>query len=50
MLRSDWRSQDAFAEAIIWGFDVAAASGSTTLVDATSFVVRDGPRHSSAAT
>ena len=34
--------QDAFAEAIIWGFDVAAASGSTTLVDATSFVVRDG--------
>ena len=34
--------QDAFAEAIIWGFDVVAESGSAALVDATSFVVRDG--------
>ena len=34
--------EDAFAEAIIWGFDVVAQSGANVLVDATSFVVRDG--------
>ena len=33
--------RDAFAEAVIWGFDIAARSGSNVLVDATSFVVRD---------
>lgn len=34
--------RDAFAEAVIWGFDVVAGSESGVLVDATSFVVRDG--------
>ena len=34
--------RDAFAEAVIWGFDVIAETGASVLVDATSFVVRDG--------
>lgn len=34
--------RDAFAEAVIWGFDIIAETGATVLVDATSFVVRDG--------
>ncbi len=33
--------RDAFAESVVWGFDVAAETGDRVLVDATSFVVRD---------
>lgn len=33
--------QDAFAPGILWGFKVAAATDSSVLVDATSFVLRD---------
>lgn len=32
---------DAFAPSVVWGFDVAAASGERVLIDATDFVVRD---------
>ncbi|WP_420456512.1 zinc-dependent metalloprotease [Rubrivirga sp.] len=32
---------DAFAPSVVWGFDVAAATGDRVLVDATDFVVRD---------
>lgn len=33
--------RDAFAPGILWGFKVAAATDSSVLVDATSFVLRD---------
>ena len=32
---------ESFARSVLWGFDVAAASGDTVLVDATSFFLRD---------
>ena len=32
---------DAFAPSVLWGFDIAAASGSSVLVDATDFFLRD---------
>lgn len=32
---------DSFARSILWGFPVAAESGSSVLVDATDFLVRD---------
>ena len=32
---------DAFAPSVLWGFDIAAASGSSILVDATDFFLRD---------
>jgi len=34
--------RDAFASSVLWGFEVAAASGERALVDATEFVLRDG--------
>ena len=33
--------RDAFAESVVWGFDIAAESEGRVLIDATSFVVRD---------
>lgn len=33
--------KDAFAESVLWGFDVAAEEGSHVLVDATTFYLRD---------
>ncbi len=33
--------RDAFARSVLWGFPVAAASGSRVLVDLTDFLVRD---------
>jgi hypothetical protein len=33
--------RDSFAEAALWGFDVAAATGNEVLVDATAFFLRD---------
>ncbi len=33
--------RDAFAESVVWGFDVAAETGDRVLVDATPFIVRD---------
>ncbi|MEP0546463.1 MAG: zinc-dependent metalloprotease [Rhodothermales bacterium] len=33
--------RDAFAESVVWAFDVAAETGDRVLVDATPFVVRD---------
>jgi hypothetical protein len=33
--------KQAFAQSVLWGFDVAAADGDTVLVDATSFYLRD---------
>ena len=33
--------KEAFAQSILWGFDVAAADGDAVLVDATSFYLRD---------
>jgi len=33
--------KEAFAQSILWGFEVAAADGDTVLVDATSFYLRD---------
>lgn len=33
--------KQAFAQSVLWGFDAAAADGDTTLVDATSFFLRD---------
>lgn len=32
---------DAFAPSVLWGFDIAAASGNSILVDATDFFLRD---------
>ncbi len=32
---------DAFAPSVLWGFDIAAASGDSILVDATDFFLRD---------
>lgn len=32
---------DAFAPSVLWGFDIAATSGSSILVDATDFFLRD---------
>jgi len=32
---------DAFAPSVLWGFDIAAASGGSILVDATDFFLRD---------
>lgn len=32
---------DAFASSVLWGFDIAAASGGSVLVDATDFFLRD---------
>ncbi|WP_022835750.1 zinc-dependent metalloprotease [Salisaeta longa] len=32
---------DAFAKSVLWGFEVAAATGDRVLVDATDFIVRD---------
>lgn len=34
--------EDSFAKSVLWGFTVAAESGSRVLVDATDFFVRDG--------
>ncbi len=33
--------EESFAQSALWGFDVAAATGDTVLVDATSFYLRD---------
>jgi Met-zincin/Domain of unknown function (DUF5117) len=33
--------KEAFAQSVLWGFDVAAADGESVLVDATPFVERD---------
>ena len=33
--------REAFAQSVLWGFDVAAKSGDTVLVDATGFLLRD---------
>ena len=33
--------RDAFAESVVWGFDVAAEAHGRVLIDATGFVVRD---------
>ena len=33
--------EDAFAQSVIWGFDVAAEEGNTVLVDASGFFLRD---------
>jgi Met-zincin/Domain of unknown function (DUF5117) len=33
--------KEAFAQSILWGFDVAAADGEAVLVDATQFYLRD---------
>src|SRR5256886_11049322 len=33
--------KDAFAESVIWGFEVAAEEGTRALVDATAFYLRD---------
>lgn len=33
--------KDAFAESVVWGFEVAAEEGSRVLVDATAFYLRD---------
>ena len=33
--------KDAFAESVVWGFDVAAEEGNRALVDATAFYLRD---------
>jgi len=33
--------KDAFAESVVWGFDVAAEEGNRSLVDATAFYLRD---------
>jgi len=33
--------KDAFAESVIWGFEVAAEEGNRALVDATAFYLRD---------
>ena len=33
--------RDAFAESVVWGFDVAAEADGRVLIDATGFVVRD---------
>ncbi|MDH5792391.1 MAG: DUF5117 domain-containing protein, partial [Candidatus Bathyarchaeota archaeon] len=33
--------EDAFARAVIWGFEVAAEEGDSVLVDATGFLLRD---------
>ncbi|WP_424522487.1 zinc-dependent metalloprotease, partial [Rubrivirga sp.] len=33
--------RDAFAESVVWGFDIEAETDGRVLVDATSFVVRD---------
>ncbi len=33
--------EEAFAQSILWGFDIAAEEGSRVLVDATSFFARD---------
>lgn len=33
--------KQAFAQSVLWGFDVAAADADTVLVDATSFFLRD---------
>lgn len=33
--------KQAFAQSVLWGFDVAAEDGDTVLVDATSFFLRD---------
>jgi hypothetical protein len=33
--------QDAFARSVLWGFNVAAATGDRVLVDMTDFLVRD---------
>jgi hypothetical protein len=34
--------RDAFARSVLWGFQVAAATGDRVLVDYTDFLVRDG--------
>jgi len=34
--------RDAFATSVLWGFEIAAATGDRVLVDATEFVLRDG--------
>ncbi len=33
--------EDAFAPSVHWGFDIVATSGSSVLVDATDFFLRD---------
>ena len=33
--------EEAFAQSVLWGFEVAAEDGDTVLVDATSFFLRD---------
>ena len=33
--------EEAFAQSVLWGFDVAVEEGSSVLVDATSFFIRD---------
>ena len=33
--------KDAFAESVVWGFEVAAEEGNRSLVDATAFYLRD---------
>lgn len=33
--------EEAFAQSVLWGFDVAAEDGNTVLVDATGFYLRD---------
>src|SRR6266853_532478 len=33
--------KDAFAESVLWGFEVAAEEGNRALVDATAFYLRD---------
>jgi hypothetical protein len=34
--------KQAFAQSVLWGFDVAAEDGDSVLVDATAFFLRDG--------
>lgn len=33
--------EDAFAPSVLWGFDIVAATGTSVLVDATNFFLRD---------